>query len=87
LGGGRGEITGGVYRVVGAGHDRGHHVPWSLVLKVVPEPEEDDDPAIHNYWKREFRIYQAGLLADLPGITARAAGGHATVPAREPGYG
>jgi hypothetical protein len=61
---------GGVYRVVGAGHDQGHHVPWSLVLKVVPEPEEDDDPAVHNYWKRDFSIYQAGLLADLPGITA-----------------
>lgn len=70
LGGGRGEITGGVYRVVGGGHDQGHRVSWSLVLKVVPEPEQDDDSAAYNYWKREFGIYQAGLLADLPGITA-----------------
>ena len=70
LGGGRGEITGGVYRVAGGGHDQGHRVSWSLVLKVVPEPGEGDDPGAHNYWKREFHIYQAGLLADLPGITA-----------------
>jgi hypothetical protein len=70
LGGGRGEITGGVYRVLGRGHDQGHLVPWSLVLKVVPEPDEDEGPAAHNYWKREFCSYQAGLLADLPGITA-----------------
>jgi len=70
LGGGRGEITGGVYRVAGGGHDQGHQVSWSLVLKVVPEPDEGDDPGAHNYWKREFHIYQAGLLADLPGITA-----------------
>ncbi len=70
LGGGRGEITGGVYRIAGRGHDQGHPVSWSLVLKVVPEPDEDDDPTAYNYWKREFRIYQAGLLADLAGITA-----------------
>ena len=70
LGGGRGEVTGGVYRVVGAGDDQGHRVPWSLVLKVVPEPDQDEGPAAHNYWKREFCTYQAGLLADLPGITA-----------------
>jgi len=70
LAGGRGEITGGVYRIVGGGHDQGLRVSWSLVLKVVPEPDEDDGPAAHNYWKREFRCYQAGLLADLPGISA-----------------
>src|SRR6266851_1600748 len=70
LGGGRGEITGGVYRVVGRGQDQGHPVSWSLVLKVVPEPDLDEDPAAYNYWKREFRIYQAGLVASLPGITA-----------------
>ena len=70
LSGGRGEITGGVYRIVGRGHDQGHPVSWSLVLKVVPEPDDDDDPAAYNYWKREFRTYQAGLLADLPGVTA-----------------
>jgi hypothetical protein len=70
LGGGRGDVTGGVYRVVGCGQDQGHPVSWSLVLKVVPEPNQDEDPAAYNYWKREFCIYQAGLLADLPGITA-----------------
>ena len=70
LGGGRGEITGGVYRVVGRAQDQGHPVSWSLVLKVVPEPDLDEDPAAYNYWKREFRIYQAGLVASLPGITA-----------------
>jgi len=70
LAGGRGEITGGVYRIVGGGHDQGLRVSWSLVLKVVQEPDEGDGPAAHNYWKREFRCYQAGLLADLPGISA-----------------
>jgi hypothetical protein len=70
LSGGRGDITGGVYRVVGRGHDQGHPVSWSLVLKVVPEPATSDNPADYNYWKREFRIYQAGLVANLPGITA-----------------
>src|SRR5215472_11127065 len=70
LDGGRGEVTGGVYRVVGRAHDQGHLVSWSLALKVVPEPDEDDGPGAYNYWKREFRVYQAGLLNDLPGITA-----------------
>jgi hypothetical protein len=70
LGGGRGEVTGGVYRIIGRGHDQGHPVSWSLVLKVVPEPDNDEEPAAYNYWKREFHIYLAGLLADLPGITA-----------------
>jgi len=70
LGGGRGEITGGVYRIAGGGRDQDHRVSWSLVLKVVPEPAEDDGPTAYNYWKREFGIYRAGLLADLPGIAA-----------------
>jgi hypothetical protein len=70
LGGGRGEVTGGVYRIAGGGRDRGHRVSWSLVLKVVPEPAGDDGPTGYNYWKREFRVYQAGLLVDLPGIAA-----------------
>ncbi len=43
---------------------------WSLVLKVVSDPGGRDDPTAHNYWKREFLTYQAGLLADLPGLRA-----------------
>jgi hypothetical protein len=70
LDGGRGEVTGGVYRIMGLGNDQGHLVSWSLVLKVVPEADQDDGPGAHNYWKREFRVYQSGFLADLPGITA-----------------
>lgn len=70
LGGGRGEITGGVYRVIGRGYDQGHRVSWSVVLKVVPEPDVDEEPAAYNYWKREFCVYQQGLVADLPGISA-----------------
>jgi len=55
---------------VGIGRDEGHSISWSIILKVVPEPDNDEDPLAYNYWKREFRIYQAGLVADLPGITA-----------------
>src|SRR5215470_13599240 len=87
LGGGRGEITGGVYRIAGGGRDQDHRVSWSLLLKVVPEPAEDDGPTAYNYWKREFGIYRAGLLADLPGIAAPRCWGPASAPGRERGCG
>ncbi len=61
LWGGRGEVTGGVYRVAGHGRDQGQPMSWSLVLKVVSDPGGRDDPTAHNYWKREFLTYQAVL--------------------------
>jgi hypothetical protein len=70
LAGGRGEITGGVYRVAGYGQDKGPPVSWSLVLKVVRDPREYDDPGANTYWTCEFLTYQAGLLGELPGIRA-----------------
>jgi hypothetical protein len=54
-------ITGGLFRVEG---DR-----WSAVLKVVvpqPSPAAVAETDGWCYWKREPRLYQSGLLADLP---------------------
>ncbi len=57
----------GAFRFVGAAVDQGQTLPWSLVLKVVPPPADNDVPSGSSYGKREFLAYQSGLLADLPG--------------------
>ena len=60
-------ITGGLYRVVGTGHDHDTMIEWSLILKVVLAAGGSDDPTHIYYWKREPFAYQSGLLSDLPG--------------------
>lgn len=75
LGGGFGNpVSLGLYGITGSGQDRGEVVTWSVVLKVAQSPAnvgevnmgEGDDPTHWNYWKREMRVYQSGLLDRLP---------------------
>lgn len=58
-----------VYRVAGTAHTASGVQPWVLILKVIRPPTGDAawSPAAWCYWEREARIYQSGILADLPG--------------------
>jgi hypothetical protein len=59
----------GVYRIAGSALDGTGLRTWRLVLKVIQPPPDAlaDPPASWAYWEREARIYQAGIVADLPG--------------------
>jgi hypothetical protein len=41
--------------------------PWSVVLKILRKPEQEQEPHEMWYWKRELSAIQSGLLARLPG--------------------
>ena len=41
--------------------------PWSAVLKILKEPEEEIPLSNMWYWKREFLAHQSGLLRSLTG--------------------
>jgi len=56
-----------IYRFCGEGHDRGHKVPWSLILKTLCPAEDNTKVSAWNYYRREVDAYQSGLLDDLPG--------------------
>ncbi len=71
----------GLYRVQGHVDAAGSPTPFDLVLKVIQSPAnrglenfgEGDDPHHWNYWRREPRLYQSGLLDRLPpGLAAPA---------------
>jgi hypothetical protein len=63
-----------VYRVSGSARATGQPIPWSFVLKILPAPSMGDtdvlapneDPHNSTYWKREFLVYESGLLDGLP---------------------
>lgn len=42
-------------------------IPWSVALKVLRDPGQEQDPHDLWYWKRELLAFQSGLLAHLPG--------------------
>ncbi len=67
-GGGSGH---GVFRITGAGHDRGQACSWSMILKVFTAQDNSNVPTGLSYWRREPLAYQSGLLAALPrGLSA-----------------
>ncbi len=41
--------------------------PWSLVLKILIRPENEQPPSDLWYWQRELLVAQSGLAARLPG--------------------
>ena len=51
----------------GLGPDPGGERPWSVVLKILSRPENDQPPSDLWYWKRETLVAQSGLAARLPG--------------------
>jgi hypothetical protein len=56
----------GLFRVYGHGRDNGETRPWSVVLKVLHQPNHTPEPANLWYWKRELEAVQSGLFATLP---------------------
>jgi hypothetical protein len=67
-----GQMTGGVYRVMGNAQDQSKEVDWSLVLKVVSCPHGEGAAMFKDvthplYWKREVLAFQSGLLDHLAG--------------------
>jgi hypothetical protein len=71
----KGSATGNVFRLIGDGYDDGKPLSWSLILKFVPAPENDqtvsqvtfgDHTSRWNYWKRELHFYQSSLPDTLP---------------------
>ncbi len=64
-----------IFRVTGEAHARGVPVPWSLILKIFDLKREgfqaaSEDIDAWDYWKREWLVYQAPWLHDLPGSVA-----------------
>lgn len=57
----------GLFRFSGTGRTGSAPAPWSLVLKVVRKPEEEQNPRDIWYWKRELLVAQSQLLDRLPG--------------------
>jgi hypothetical protein len=73
--GGGGALSGlsGVHRFAGSARAGDRTLPWSAVLKVIGAPSGDadaatgvGDPRHADYWQREARAFEAGLLDALP---------------------
>src|SRR5262245_48036021 len=61
------ETTGGLFRFSGEGRDEHGSQPWSIVLKILHNPQTwGQDPRYWAYWKRELLAFQSGLLGTLP---------------------
>src|SRR5262245_55859798 len=57
----------GLHRFKGTAQVRGKARTWSMVLKAVHAPFNDNEPTFWNYHRREMLTYKDGLLAELPG--------------------
>jgi hypothetical protein len=69
----RGNRSGGlspaaIYRLSGSVEDQGETLPWSLILKVLTQPEENDPPEWLSGWRREVDFYRSELARNLPGL-------------------
>ena len=73
--GGGGALSGrsGVHRFAGSARAGDRTLPWSAVLKVIGAPSGNavattgvGDPRHADYWKREARAFELGLLDALP---------------------
>ena len=61
------EQTTALYRLAGEVAISEGPQPWSLILKTHSLAPEHNDPEGVWYWKREARVYESGLLDELPG--------------------
>ena len=57
----------GLHRFKGTARDPDQERSWSIVLKAVDAPLDDEKATHWNYHRREFLAYEEGLLKDLPG--------------------
>lgn len=65
-GGGMSPAT--IYRFMGSAQDQGETIPWSLILKVLTEPGEDDPPEWLTNWRQEADFYRSELAQSLSGL-------------------
>lgn len=56
----------GLFRIYGHGRDGQETRQWSVVLKVLSQPNHTPEPTNLWYWKRETLAVQSGLFATLP---------------------
>lgn len=65
--------TAGIYRLHGRWRSGQALLSWSLILKIVkPDSEEKNNPAHHNYWRREPLVFESRLLETLPPVIGSA---------------
>ena len=75
-----------IFRVKGEANAGGARLPWSLVVKILDLKGEGlkaagAEPDAWNYWKREWLVYQAPWLHQLPGgVVAPRCLGAAEIP-------
>ena len=61
------ETTGGLYCFSGRGWDGSEIRSWSVVLKIVNDPQDEcQEPRELCYWRRELLAYKSGMLVGLP---------------------
>jgi hypothetical protein len=61
----------GLFLFSGEGYDERGTRSWSVVLKYLKDPGEEQNAEDVHYWKRETLLIQTGLLASLPHSIAR----------------
>ena len=62
-------ITDGIFRISGTAYTQESEVPWSLVLKIIKQAEEEkNNPMHHNYWKREALVNQTNILNEFADV-------------------
>ena len=61
----------GLFLFSGQGYDERGTRSWSVVLKYLKDPGEEQNVRDLYYWKREALLVQTGLLASLPNSIAR----------------
>ena len=70
--GGRATGVMGLVRLVGVAQAAQRMFPWSVIVKVIRQPDPASDPTgtahlpdAWNFWQREILAYQSGILSDL----------------------
>lgn len=70
-----GASTSELYMLTGTARSRGVVMPWRFVVKIFNRDgqgwqQSSTDPSAWNYWKREWLVYQARWVHQLPGLVA-----------------
>ncbi|MDH6368659.1 tRNA A-37 threonylcarbamoyl transferase component Bud32 [Paenibacillus sp. PastF-3] len=60
--------TAGIFHLQGIALINHEQLPWSIILKIIKsDSAEKEDPAHHNYWRREALVFESKILDELPG--------------------
>lgn len=59
--------TAGIFHLQGIALINNEQLPWSIILKIIKSDSvEKEDPAHHNYWRREALVFESKILDELP---------------------